>query len=373
MLVDTASNLTEYSVSFGRINGIMCTYARHFEVCAQCAEVVATERKCGCVGGMTFGGRDRILAVGFDVFDWLEHVNGTCRRDEKYWGIIHYVGFHSAITVIVCFLLYLSYSAEDTNRDDRHYTLTTIPTSKFSTKLITFLSPTTSIATAMPSTASPPTPISGIETLPTGDRHIPSSTRADGSLRKEIKIRPGYRPPEDVEVYKNRTAEAWKNRGTGGIPGAEGLKENGGGVGEEKAGGAAGKNAKRREARKRAKAAEGDEGGEEGQGEKVVNGANEKGGKEQSTAKLKAEESGNWREKEKESQADLEAEKEKQARNLKKKLRQARDLREKKDKGENLLPEQFEKVIKIQELIRQLEGLGFDSEGNRKEKVGDAE
>ncbi|KAK0514993.1 hypothetical protein JMJ35_002372 [Cladonia borealis] len=227
----------------------------------------------------------------------------------------------------------------------------------------------------MPSTASSPspTPISGIQTLPTGDRHIPSSTRADGSLRKEIKIRPGYRPPEDVEVYKNRTAEAWKNRGTGGIPGAEGLKEGSSGVGEEKAGGAAGKNAKRREARKRAKAADGDEGGEEGEGERVVNGA-EKENKGQSTAKSKAEnESGNWREKEKESQVDVEAEREKQARNLKKKLRQARELREKKDKGENLLPEQFEKVIKIHELIRQLEGLGFDSEGNRKEKVGNTE
>lgn len=228
----------------------------------------------------------------------------------------------------------------------------------------------------MPSTAPSPTPISGIQTLPTGDRHIPSSTRADGSLRKEIKIRPGYRPPEDVEVYKNRTAEAWKNRGTGGIPGADGLKEGSAGVGDEKIGGAAGKNAKRREARKRAKATEGDRGGEEGEGEgegeKVVNGT-EKENKGQSTAKSKAEESGNWREKEKESQVDVEAEREKQARNLKKKLRQARELREKKDKGENLLPEQFEKVIKIQELIRQLEGLGFDSEGNRKDKVGNTE
>lgn len=226
----------------------------------------------------------------------------------------------------------------------------------------------------MPSTTSSPTPISGIETLPTGDRHIPSSTRADGSLRKEIKIRPGYRPPEDVEVYKNRTAEAWKNRGTGGIPGAEGLKGGSSGGGEDKLGGAAGKNAKRREARKRAKAAEGEGESEQGERESAVNGTDKKGSKEQSTAKAKATESANWREKEPEPQADLEAEKEKQARNLKKKLRQARDLREKKDKGEDLLPEQFEKVIKIQELIRQLEGLGFDSEGNRKkEKVGNAE
>ncbi len=64
LLVDTASDLQEYNVSFGRVNWIMSTYTRHFEVRAQGAEVVATEGKCGCVGGMTFRGRDRILAVG---------------------------------------------------------------------------------------------------------------------------------------------------------------------------------------------------------------------------------------------------------------------------------------------------------------------
>ena len=61
-----------------------------------------------------------------------------------------------------------------------------------------------------------------------------------------------------------------------------------------------------------------------------------------------------------------EAEREKQARALKKKLRQARELREKQDKGGDLLPEQFEKVIRINELIRQLDGLGFDADGQRK-------
>ena len=158
-------------------------------------------------------------------------------------------------------------------------------------------------------------------------------------------------------MYKNRTAEAWKNRGTGGVPGAELLKDGSAGPGEEKLGGAAGKNAKRRES------------------ESILNEADEKPSKEPPTVQSKAAEIHNWREKEKEPPADLEAEKEKQARNLKKKLRQARNLREKKDKGENLLPEQFEKVIKIQELIRQLEGLGVNSEGNRKEnlKVGNAQ
>ena len=214
-----------------------------------------------------------------------------------------------------------------------------------------------------PSPSQSPIPRSGILTTPTGDRHIPPSIRADGSLRKEIKIRPGYRPPEDVEVYKNRTAEAWKTRGSGGIPGAEGLKDS------EDGRSSTGKNAKRREARKRAKAAEGGE-----ENESLVNGNAKMEGTRQSSADSNPEKKSDWRvgglppSQEPEPEVGPEAEKEKQARNLKKKLRQARELREKKDKGENLLPEQFEKVIKIQELIRQLDSLGFDSDGAEKAK-----
>lgn len=216
---------------------------------------------------------------------------------------------------------------------------------------------------ASPSPSQSPNSRSGILTTPSGDRHIPPSTRADGSLRKEIKIRPGYKPPEDVEVYKNRTAEAWKTRGGGGIPGAEGLTL----PGEGKT--SSGKNAKRREARKKAKAAEGEE---ENQSHAKENANME--GLQQSSTESKPEGKSDWRAgappptQELEVDLNPEAEKEKQVRNLKKKLRQARDLREKKDKGENLLPEQFEKVIKIQELIRQLDSLGFDSDGAKKAK-----
>jgi len=64
---------------------------------------------------------------------------------------------------------------------------------------------------------------------------------------------------------------------------------------------------------------------------------------------------------------DPEVEREKKARNLKKKLKQAKDLKEKKEGGAALLPEQFAKVIKINELIRELDALGFDSEGDPKE------
>src|SRR4030081_2043410 len=97
----------------------------------------------------------------------------------------------------------------------------------------------------MPSVATPSK--SGIIEDQSGERHIPSSVRPDGSKRKEIKIRPGYKPPEDVEVYKNRTAEGFRTRGKGGVPGAEGLKAE-----EGDATPANNKNAKRREARRKA-------------------------------------------------------------------------------------------------------------------------
>lgn len=184
-----------------------------------------------------------------------------------------------------------------------------------------------------------PTPTkAGIIESNSGERHIPSSLRPDGSKRKEIKIRPGYKPPEDVEVYKNRTADAWKTRGSGGIPGAEGLKD------DAEASTASNKNAKRREARKKAKGAEGGEGAKD---------SSETAAKE---APKVVEE------------VDPEVERQKKARNIKKKLNQAKELKDKKDGGTTLLPEQFAKVIKISELIRELDALGFDAEGEPKKE-----
>ena len=189
-----------------------------------------------------------------------------------------------------------------------------------------------------------PTPSkSGIIENTDGERHIPSSVRPDGTKRKEIKIRPGYKPPEDVEVYKNRTADAFKNRGSGEVPGAEGLKE------QSSTAGSSNKNAKRREARKKAKAAE------EGEEKKEVPGSDKKDWRGKSDENKKPEET-----------VDPEVEKEKKARNLKKKLKQAKELKEKKEGGAALLPEQFAKVIKINELIRELDALGFDAEGEPK-------
>ncbi|KAH7355585.1 hypothetical protein BKA66DRAFT_430030 [Pyrenochaeta sp. MPI-SDFR-AT-0127] len=198
----------------------------------------------------------------------------------------------------------------------------------------------------MPSVETPTISKAGITTSSTGERHIPSSVRPDGSVRKEIRVRPGYRPPEDVEVYKNRTAEGFRNRGKAGVLGAEALKVEDDSV---KASAATNKNAKRREARKKAAAAATD-GKEDGKPD---------GSKESEAAAAAAAV-------EPEKVVDPAAEKEKEAKKLMKKLRQARELKDKKEKGDKLLPEQFEKVIKINELIRQLETLGFDAQGEKK-------
>ncbi|KAF2819810.1 hypothetical protein CC86DRAFT_128818 [Ophiobolus disseminans] len=188
----------------------------------------------------------------------------------------------------------------------------------------------------MPTVETPAVSRAGIATTASGERHIPSSVRPDGTLRKEIRVRPGYRPPEDVELYKNRTAEGFRNRGKAGVPGAESPKPE---DDPSKLTAAANKNAKRREARKKAAAAASD-------------------GKEEEEKPTET--------KVVEKSKDPEAEKEKDAKKLMKKLRQAKELKDKKDKGDKLLPEQFEKVIKINELIRQLEALGFDAQGEKK-------
>jgi partner of Y14 and mago protein len=195
----------------------------------------------------------------------------------------------------------------------------------------------------MPTVETPSVSRAGITTSANGERHIPASVRPDGTLRKEIRVRPGYRPPEDIELYKNRTAEGFRNRGKAGVPGAEGLKAD---EDPTKLSAAANKNAKRRDARKKAAAAATDGSPEEkkpAEKSEVVEAATEP-----------------------EKPKDPEAEKDKEAKKLLKKLRQARDLKDKKEKGDKLLPEQFEKVIKINELIRQLETLGFDAQGEKK-------
>ena len=190
--------------------------------------------------------------------------------------------------------------------------------------------------------------VSGIQTNLSGERHIPQSVRPDGSVRKEIKVRPGYRPPEDVEKYKNRTAEGWKSRTSSGPPGLELLDGQ-----DDTNTGIKGKNAKRREARRRAKQA--DEQDPPNNADSLPEEAAPQSLSNQSDqTPVGTMDDGN----------SPPTDQEKQARNIKKKLRQARELQVKKESGESLLPEQFAKVIKISELIRQLDLLGFDNNGD---------
>ncbi|KAJ6783886.1 hypothetical protein PWT90_04936 [Aphanocladium album] len=214
---------------------------------------------------------------------------------------------------------------------------------------------------------------SGIVTDATsGERQIPESVRADGSTRKAIKVRPGFRPAEDVELYRARNAVAHRERRRMGVPGAEPAQDekprapaargttkdpkrsanlswrrddsNATTPGTPSASAASDKNAKRREARKQAKSVD------LGDGQVLRDTTNA-----EKAETPKAEE------------VDPQVEREKKARNLKKKLKQAKDLKVKKDEGEGLLPEQIAKVIKINELIRELSALGFNEDGEKKE------
>jgi partner of Y14 and mago len=185
----------------------------------------------------------------------------------------------------------------------------------------------------------------GIQTSDDGSSFIPSSKRADGTTRKEIRVRPGYRPPEDVETYKNRTAEAWKNRGKGGVPGAESdpkPTEN-----EAKS-----KNAKRREAARRRVASE--------ENDEELSMAL-KGASLETDDKLKQD----WRSSEKlanhdEDDKEQELEQQKKIRNVLKKLKAVRELKAKKNAGEKLSPDQLMKMGKEEEMIRDLNKLGYD-------------
>ena len=188
----------------------------------------------------------------------------------------------------------------------------------------------------------------------TGQRVIPSSVRADGSVRKEIKVKPGYKPPEDVALYKSRGARAVRTRGPASIPGSEGLKDDSGPKVDSSR---SNKNTKKRQTKQVAKVDDLDKSDKQKNESAVDKNAPNSTKPKQEPALSKEEEE--------------RLENEKKAKKLKKKLREAKELQSKKEKGETLLHEQFEKVIKINELIRDLEKLGFDKNGDEAEAPKD--
>ncbi|KAF3167075.1 hypothetical protein TWF225_002453 [Orbilia oligospora] len=195
------------------------------------------------------------------------------------------------------------------------------------------------------------TTTSGIQTLESGNRVIPSSTRADGTTRPERRVKPGFTPAEDVVKYHNRTAEAWRNRGSGGVPGATDV------VGEGNKAGGAGKK-KRRRAKKGGAAGADGEGKGEDEGEEGEEGAEEGGEAATPAAATTTSEPAKA-----EGEAAVSEDVEKKAKGLHKKIRQAQELKSRKEKGETLLPEQLDKALRLGELIRDLEKLGVKYEG----------
>ncbi|KAJ3216856.1 Serine/threonine-protein kinase wnk8 [Dinochytrium kinnereticum] len=158
-------------------------------------------------------------------------------------------------------------------------------------------------------------------------RVIPASRRPDGTLRKEIKIRAGYVPLEEVEKYSNARIEASKVP-VGYVPGL-GVKTPEPSAGGEGMSKSAKKNAKRK-----------------------ANKAKEEGSVEAPKSKEEAvsaavptpSESGGGL-----------ADTEKKLKGLRKKLRQIEDL-EAKD-ASTLLPEQKEKVTKKAEILDEIQEL----------------
>ncbi|KAL1977218.1 hypothetical protein VTN31DRAFT_77 [Thermomyces dupontii] len=204
----------------------------------------------------------------------------------------------------------------------------------------------------------------------TGRGHVPASMRADGSMRKEIRIRPGYRPPEDIERYRHPKAAALRNRQQ--VPGAEEVKSE---TSRNNS-----KNEKRQESQR------GKTPGKTNHDQApaktdvtATEGGKKKKNKQQQQQKdsdaptkpsdaVAGDRNVDTKTQAETKPTDPDTEREKKARNLRKKLRQARELRDKRDQGASLLPEQLAKVVRIEELTRDLEALGFDAEGEKKEE-----
>ncbi|KAL1915455.1 uncharacterized protein VTP21DRAFT_6579 [Calcarisporiella thermophila] len=189
-----------------------------------------------------------------------------------------------------------------------------------------------------------------------GERVVPASRRPDGSLRKEIRIRPGYVPQEDIRRYTNERLEAARRMRLAQEAAAkEGLVAGSSGYSPALPPGYAPvssqvelpirektKNQKKHERRRKKN--------------------EEKRAAEQSATKAqeeRVEEEIQEKKEPEQRKAEEEPEKEdvKLMRSLQKKLQQIEVLREREAQGEKLQPEQREKVDRLPELESQLQKL----------------
>lgn len=214
----------------------------------------------------------------------------------------------------------------------------------------------TPLAAMAPSTTSN----AGIVTDETsGQREIPESTRADGTTRKAIKIRPGFRPAEDIELYRARNARTRGQRTT--VPGAASREEQPRVERPTRQRPAVENSPVERPTSRQAVTPTSKSSSRSARSLDWRRRDNAPEEKTSATDTKNPEQELPKEEPEDKEQVDPEVEKQKKARNLKKKLKQAQELKNKRDDGQGLLPEQIAKVIKINELVRELEALGIDS------------
>ncbi|KAL5596808.1 hypothetical protein BROUX41_006508 [Berkeleyomyces rouxiae] len=276
----------------------------------------------------------------------------------------------------------------------------------------------------MSSTRPPTAPsTAGIVSDDSGNRVIPESTRADGSTRKAIRIRPGFRPAEDIERFRPRAAQGRaQHHARGPPPGAEYAERQAPGrtASSSPATPTAGYAAPARTplslggsaaadtlpAAARTPLARTPTSSTPSTPGRSYNGSS-------STAKSPAYLKMSWRrddfaasaagpsqsprnsgpptpikrepevaksatpppsdpvaaQAEAEAEAETEVDREKRARGLKKKLKQARELQDKEANGKPLLPEQLAKVEKIDQLVLELEALGLGGDDSKEDAV----
>ncbi|KAF9916369.1 hypothetical protein BX616_003920 [Lobosporangium transversale] len=209
----------------------------------------------------------------------------------------------------------------------------------------------------------PTTPTQSLSGIQQKDdaRVIPMSRRADGSVRKERRVRPGYVPPEDVAKYSNRVLDAARPSAapnsslssssplTTISPAAETPKSK-----------SQLKNEKRKAKRKEEQSSPISASNVSVSDSLSASPPKQAGADQIATEATTTSNStvhvvGVTTT----TESSVSMDPEKKLRALNKKLRQAEQLKERMDKGETMLPEQLEKVSKMDELQAQIAELSI--------------
>ncbi|KAG0262413.1 hypothetical protein DFQ27_002339 [Actinomortierella ambigua] len=180
-----------------------------------------------------------------------------------------------------------------------------------------------------------------------GERVIPASRRPDGTFRKERRVRANYVPPEDVSRYTN--ARLASGRPTPAQLQQQKEKEQAERLANMSR--AQKKNEKRKVKRKEDQ--QGQPHDQQQQGEQHQKAAKVDDKEEKTVA---AEAASDQRQQQ-QGPPQPSQDPAKQLRALNKKLAQAKTLKERQDKGETLLPEQADKVAKMDDLEAQIAAL----------------